>query len=62
MVKDVSRRGVWGEIVHARGRVTIDPRIPCYAGPDHVGLSPTRPTLLAPRAKRREVSGEPHEG
>ena len=29
---------------------------------DHVGFSPTRQTLLAPIAKRREVFSESHEG
>ena len=29
---------------------------------EHVGFSPTRQTLLAPTAKRREVLGESHEG
>ena len=28
----------------------------------HVGFSPTRQTLLAPSAKRREVFGVPREG
>ena len=30
------------------------------AGMEHVGLSPTRQTLLAPSAKRRQMLGEPH--
>ena len=33
-----------------------------YAGTEHIGLSPTRQTLLAPSAKRREEFGESHEG
>ena len=32
------------------------------AGTEHVGYSPTRQTLLAPSAKRREMFGESHEG
>ena len=32
------------------------------AGTEHVGFSPTRQTLLASSAKRREVFGESHEG
>ena len=35
---------------------------PYYAETEHVGFSPTRQTLLAPSAKRREVFGESHEG
>ena len=44
------------------------PSNPYYAGTEHVGFSPsrqtcpTRQTWLAPRVKRREVLGEPHEG
>ena len=38
------------------------PSHPYYAGTEHVGFSPTRQTLLAPSAKRREVFGESHEG
>ena len=38
------------------------PSHPYYAGTEHVGCSPTRQTVLAPRAKRREVFGESHEG
>ena len=29
---------------------------------EHVGFSPTRQTLLAPSAKRREVFGESYRG
>ena len=50
------------QLVHDRSRMTIDPLHPYYAGTEHVGPSPTRQTLLAPRAKRREVFGESHEG
>ena len=35
---------------------------PYYAGTEHVGFSPTRQTLLAPSAKRREVFDELHDG
>ena len=38
------------------------PSQPYYARTEHVGFSPTRQTLVAPRAKRREVLGESHEG
>ena len=38
------------------------PSHPYYAGREHVGFSPTRQTLLAPSAKRRDVFGESHEG
>ena len=38
------------------------PSHPGYAGTEHVGFSPTRQTLLAPRAKRLEVFGESHAG
>ena len=48
-------------MMHGRSRITID--LASYnAGTEHVGSSPTSPTLLAPRAKRREVLGESHEG
>ena len=45
-----------------RSRMTIDPRKPYNGGTEHVGFSPTRQALLAPRAKHREVSSESHEG
>ena len=45
--------------MHNRSRVTIDPR---KAGAEHVGLSPTKHTLLGPSATRGEVLGESHEG
>ena len=35
---------------------------PYNAGMEYVGVSPTRQTLLALSAKRREVLGESHEG
>ena len=38
------------------------PSHPCNAGTEHVGISPTRQTLLAPSVKCREVFGESHEG
>ena len=50
------------QFVHGRSRMTINPEHPYYAGTEHVGFSPTRQTLLAPSAKRREVFGESHEG
>ena len=51
------------DIMHGRSRMTIDPCIPTYhAGTEHVGFSPTRQALFAPSEKRREVSGESHEG
>ena len=40
--------------------MNVDPHI--NAGTEHVGFSPTRKTLLAPSAKRREVLREAHEG
>ena len=56
-------RGGGTQFVHGRVRMTIDrPSHPCYAGTEHIGFSPTRQTLLAPREKRREVFGESHEG
>ena len=48
--------------MHGHSRMTVDPRIPTNAGTEHVGFSPNRQTLLAPSAKRREMSGESHEG
>ena len=49
--------------MHGRSRMTVDPRIPTNTGAEHVGFSPTRQTLLvAPSAKRRDVSVESHEG
>ena len=56
-----SRRDVL-DIMHGRSRMTIVPSHPYNAGTEHVGVSPTRQTLLAPSAKHREVSGESHEG
>ena len=35
---------------------------PHNAGTEHAGFSPTRQTLLAPIAKRREVFNESHRG
>ena len=37
------------------------PSHPHYARTEHIGLLPTRQTLLAPSAKRSEVFGELHE-
>ena len=50
-------RGGVLDLMHGRSHMTIDPRTPTYAGTEHVGFgfSPTRQTLLAPSAKRREV-------
>ena len=52
------------DLMHDRSRMTIDrrPPQPYNAGTEHVGFSQTRQIKLAPRAKRREVSGESHEG
>ena len=52
------------DIMHARGRMNIDPRIPTNAGTEkHTGFSPTKRTLLiAASAERREVFGEVQEG
>ena len=56
---------VWGRVysvlLRGRSRMAIAIR-PYNTGTEHVGLSPTRQTLLAPSAKRREVFGESHEG
>ena len=43
-------------LMHSRSRMTIwyRPSHPDNAGTEHVGFSPTRQTLLAPGAKRRE--------
>ena len=46
-------------IMHGRSRVNRDSRIPTKPG--RVSHRPNQ-TLLAPRAKRREVSGESQEG
>ena len=48
--------------IHGRSRMTMDPRIPTMPGTEHVGLSPTRQTSLAPSAKRREVSASRMKG
>ena len=51
------------DLMHSRSRMIIDPRIPTMnAEPEHVGFLPIRQTSLASSAKRREVSGESHEG
>ena len=50
-------------VMHGRSRMTIGPRIPMhYAGTEHAGISPTRQTLLARSAGRRQAFGESHEG
>ena len=53
--------------MHGRSRMTVWYRAshPYDAGTKHVGFWPTRQTLLAPSAERREVfasrmKGEPH--
>ena len=48
--------------MHSVMTIWYIPSHPYYAGTEHVGFSPTRQTLLAPSAKRREVFGESHEG
>ena len=49
-------------MLHGRSRMyDHTPSHPDNAGTEHVGFSPTMQTLLAPRATRREVSGESHE-
>ena len=48
------------DTIHGRSRMTMDPRIPTLPRKEHVRFSPTRQTLLAPSAKRREVFGESH--
>ena len=49
-------------VMHGRSRMTIDPRTPTMPGRSTSGFSPTKQTLPAPTAKRREVLGESHEG
>ena len=57
------RGGGWStDVMHGHIRMTIDIRIPTMPGTEHVGFSPTRQTLLALSAKRREVLGGLHEG
>ena len=51
---------MYSKFVNGRSRITKDPRI--ATGTEHVGFSPTRQTLLAPSAKRREVFDESYEG
>ena len=57
------RAGGWcAYAMHGRSRMTIDPSHPCNVLAEHVGFSPTRQTLLAPkREEKREVVGESHE-
>ena len=55
----VERRGGRGgvlDIMRGRRGVTIDPGVRTMPGREHVGFSSTREILLAPSAKRREVS------
>ena len=49
-------------VMHGRGRMTMEPCIPTMPGRSTSGFSPTKQTLPAPTAKRREVLGESHEG
>ena len=56
---------VWGRVYSACAWPKAYDHIPShlyYARTEHVEFPPTRQTLLAPSAKRREVFGEPHEG
>ena len=48
-------------IMHGPSGMAID-SYPYNAGTEHAWFSPTRQTLLAPNAKRREVFGESPEG
>ena len=59
--------GKWGgvldrrdilDLMHGRGRIAVNSRIPTMPGRS----MSTGQTLVAPSAKRREVSGESHEG
>ena len=50
--------GGYSVFMNGYSRMTTDPRTPTNAGTEYVGFSPTRQTLLAPSAKRREVFGE----
>ena len=52
------------DLLHGRSRITIDPRIPTMSahGACRVLTDQADIALLAPSAKRREVSGESHEG
>ena len=54
MVGGNLERGGGTQFVHGRSR---RPSHDCYAGTERVGFSPTKQTLLAPSAKRREVFG-----
>ena len=55
---------VYSIFMHDRSGITTwyRPLHPLNARTEHVGFSPTRQALLAPSAKRRDVSGESHEG
>ena len=52
------------QFVHGRGRMKTLASLICRDGARRVftNISPTRQTLLAPSAKRREVFGDSHEG
>ena len=50
------------DILRVRSPYGHLPSHPCNAGTEGAGFSPTEQTLVAPSAKRREVSGGSHEG
>ena len=70
MQKVFKRRGARGagggctNFMHGRSGMTIatSPSHSHNAATEHIGFSPTRQTLLAPKAKRREMFGESREG
>ena len=49
-------------VMHTRRRMAYGPSHSYNFGTEHVGLSPTRGALLAPRTKHGEAFGESHEG
>lgn len=53
--------GGGSHFIHSRSRMTIHPH-PYNGRTEHVEFSPTRQTLRARSAKRREEFGESHEG
>ena len=58
----LDRRNVL-DLIYGRSHMAIDPRIPTMLGRSVSGFHrPGRHRLLAPSAKRREVSGESQEG
>ena len=50
------------DTMHGRSRYGHRPSHPYNAGTEYVGFLPTKQTLLAPSAKRRDVFGDSHEG